>query len=814
LEKLEARWAPATDLSANIVEELLEEAPQQVPGVPYYLGRMRADGSFSDLNYRGNSDASARDIMEHGQRLEVLALAWRWNDQANPYAGDMELRRRIVQGFAFLATRAGTISAPNWWWKAIGVPSGMAEGLLLMRSELALSIRNQLLSKYFSTVWQPWRMDGANLAYQAPPALIDGLLRGDTGRIRSVVAELSRELVAYSGEGIQRDLAFLQHRLSNKYNYYSGSYGLVFASQTARVMRWVSGTPHAFAPAAIDQQLRFVLDSLAWLTRGDALDLPSQGRSLSRPGSSTTAPWVLSQTFRDLLPLGRRTDELAAAISRYETGITPQNALSGFKLFWTADAAVWQRPGMMATVKLLSNRTLRPETAAGENRQGFFLGDGFTMLVQDGDEFGRRGQAEVIPVWNWQRLPGTTVAQTGTIAYYDMFKTSQHSSGQGDVVGGVTDGRYGLAAMDYRRSGVSVQARKAWFFFDDELVALGADIRDPAGTAPVFTTLNQVLLDGPVTVRDGSGTRTLTLGNLTTSGPAWVEHDQLGYVALDAATVLNVQAQFQTGGGLALPVFSAWVDHGVRPAQASYAYAVVPQATHERLDDFLADPPVVVLANTPAVQAVAHRTLGQTQIVFYAPGSVRLLDGTLLAVSQPASLLVQQQGSTLRISAADPSQKATSLTIEIGIPLAGSQARWVAARQVTQILVPLPAGAYRGASVTLTFQRSDLGGLSPVGLPPLIADGEHGPRPAPWASSRGPSLAAIPDVRGMLASHANSASPRAGLGLAAASAPPTPQRGSTARQGALWSRSAAPWDAAAVDAALDWWVETAQPPPP
>jgi chondroitin AC lyase len=813
LEPLEPRWTLAADLTANIVAELLEEAPEQMAGVPFYLARLRADGSFNDLNYRGNSDASARDIMEHGQRLEVLALAWRWNDPGNPYANSTVLRGQIVKGFEYLAQRAGSIAAPNWWWQAVGVPSGIAEGLLLMRSELAASVRNQILGKYFGSVWQPWKMDGANLAYQAPPALIDGLLRGDSGRVRSVVSELSRELAAYSGEGIQRDLAFLQHRLSNKYNYYSGSYGLVFASQTARVMRWVSGTPYAFAPAAIDHQTRFVLDGLAWLTRGDALDLPSQGRSITRPGSITTAPWVLYQTYRDLVPLGRRTEELVAAMSRYETGITPENALRGFKVFWTADAAVWQRPGMMATVKLLSSRTLRPETAAGENTRGFFLGDGFTMLVQDGDEFGRRGQTEVIPVWNWQRLPGTTVAQTGSIPYYDMFKTAQHSTGQSDLVGGVSDGRYGLAAMEYRRSGVSVQARKAWFFFDNELVALGADIRDPAGNASVFTTLNQVLLDGPVTLKDAAGTQTLRMGSLTLRGPAWVEHDRLGYVNLDPAGSLTVQASLQTGGGVALPVFSAWVDHGVRPAGASYAYAVVPQATHEQLDAFLSDPPVAILANTAAVQAVAHRALGQTQIVFYAPGSVRLLDGTLVRVTQPASLIVAQQGSTLQISAADPRQAATSLTVEISLPLAGNQARWIASQQVTQIVLPLPSGAYRGASVTQTFQRLDQVPAPLAVVPRYGADGEHGPRlAAPALAVRGRAT----DLSSVILPTANAAAagPESIPRVIAAPSALTPPLASAARRGASRVSQATLWDALAVDAAMHWWAEASEVPLP
>lgn len=468
----------------------------------------------------------------------------------------------------------------------------------------------------------------------------------------------------------------------------------------------------------------------------------------------------------------------------------------------------------MATVKLFSSRTLRPETAAGENRQGFFLGDGFMMLVQDGDEFGRRGQSEVIPVWNWQRLPGTTIAQTGIVPYYDMFRTAQHSIGQSDLVGGVSDGRYGLVAMDYRRSGVSVQARKAWFFFDDELVALGADIRDPTGTAPVFTTLNQVLQDGPVTVRDASGTRTLSLGSLTTSGPAWIEHDAMGYVSLDPAMPLAAQARWQTGGGLALPVFSAWVDHGVRPAGASYAYAVVPQATHERLDAFLADSPVVVLANTAAVQAVAHRHLGQTQIVFYTSGSVRLLDGTHLAVSQPASLIVHEQGSTLRISAADPRQQATSLTVDLSIPLVGNQARWIATRQATQILLPLPGGAYRGSSATQTFQRLDLAGLPAEGLPPAIADGEHGPRLTSLPPLGGRTLSAGPNPRSLLASRAVAAAPGAVAVPPAAPSPRTAPPSSIAQPATIRSSAAATWDPAAVDAALDWWVDGSQPAPP
>jgi len=44
----------------------------------------------------------------------------------------------------------------------------------------------------------------------------------------------------------------------------------------------------------------------------------------------------------------------------------------------------------------------------------------------------------------------------------------------------VSDGSYGLAACDFERDGLT--ARKSWFFFDDEIVCLGAGIMAAAGS--------------------------------------------------------------------------------------------------------------------------------------------------------------------------------------------------------------------------------------------------------------------------------------------------------------------------------------------
>ena len=721
LEQLEARTTPtASVLYDNMVTEIMEKAPALHPGTAWYLARMRTDGSFTDLTYSGRTDASAADLQAHGKRLEVLSLSLKWNDPNNTYFSSPQLQSQILKGWSYLASKGGTVTAPNWWWKSIGVPQGMAEGLILMRQEMSPTVRNQILTKYFQSAWTPSKLDGANLTYQAPLAIVDGLLRNNPARIQQVVSRVSGELLAYGGEGIQRDLSFQQHRLNGRLNYYSGHYGLQFAQDTAQIMRWAAGTDFAFGAPAVDQHLRYLLDHLQWLTRGDMFEVASMGRMMNNVrGQMTSAPLTLHDAIVDMLPLNRRTDDLLSAIDRFEHGVSDTNFLSGNKALWRSDAMTHQRPEMMATLRMLSSRTLRPETAAGVNRQGFFAGDGLTLFIQDGDELGQRGGAEIMPVWDWQRLPGTTVQHNGVIPYYDMFKTATNSTGSSQLVGSASDGNYGVAMMDYRRGGVSLTAKKSWFFFDDEVVALGADIDDANAAAPVFTSLNQVLLDGEVTVQDASGRRTLNLGEAAAlQGQGWIQHDDLGYVILDDSSRTTVQAKMQSGGGASLPVFSAWVDHGPRPLNRTYAYAVVSDVSADELDFYAANSPIKVLSNTPTVQAVRHEGLAQTQLAFYSAGAAWINDTTWIAVGQPATLIVREVGDDLIITAADPLQRSTALTIDVNRRLIGAGARWQPATQSTRISFPLPTSPYLGSSVTRTY--TSMAG-EPVRLP-AVAD--------------------------------------------------------------------------------------------
>ncbi len=62
---------------------------------------------------------------------------------------------------------------------------------------------------------------------------------------------------------------------------------------------------------------------------------------------------------------------------------------------------VQQRQGYMASVRMLSQRTIRPETlqipggTAPDGSRNFFLADGVTTLFRDGTEYGSTSGQEI-----------------------------------------------------------------------------------------------------------------------------------------------------------------------------------------------------------------------------------------------------------------------------------------------------------------------------------------------------------------------------------------------------------------------------------
>src|SRR5258708_25590616 len=101
------------------------------------------------------------------------------------------------------------------------------------------------------------------------------------------------------------------------------------------------------------------------------------------------------------------------------------------------------------------------------------------------------------PTVDPQRLPGTTVIAGST--------ARQSQLGGSNAVGGTSLDGYSAAMMLLQPDGRQLSARKSWFLFDDELVALGSDIR---GTGTVETIgHNRRLTSAATLTSDPTGSR-------------------------------------------------------------------------------------------------------------------------------------------------------------------------------------------------------------------------------------------------------------------------------------------------------------------
>lgn len=661
-----AAWAESLDV---VRERLLERV--QGGTAPVDVGTLAsaqlADGSWPDVDYEHRERTIWR-AAQHTDRLLVLARAYR-RGATDPDLDRESLAEAIRRGLDFWYGKDP--QNPNWWWNVIGIPRTMYRILLLAEPALdaeRLAQGCRILER------ARLGMTGQNLVWVAECTIARGCLERDPTVVGLAFAAIAGEIRISVAEGIQPDYSFHQHGDL----LYSGGYGKGFSIDVPQFAALAGGTAFAFSEEQMDILVRYLLDGQQWMVRNQVFDYSVTGRELVRPGAASSRG--LERACDDLATLDHpRTDELRAFARRLRQGIgedTP--ALFGHRHFWRSEYAAHHRPAYFASVRLASRRVQLSETVNDENLRGEHLSDGVNFLYRSGEEYRR-----MMPVWDWRKLPGITAEQVPSPP------GRVRGRGEGSFAGGLADGQYGLAAMDFTRGGLA--ARKAWFFFDDEYVCLGAGIRSGGGH-PVATTLNQCLLQGEVWTDGGR----LPRGEHRLDRVGWLHHDQVAYL-LPEPGPLRVRLDEQTGSWrqisapqsdrpVAMDVFSAWVDHGVDIEDGGYAYVVVPGIERDRVAAYAAALPVQILANRADLQAVAHPGLRRAQMVFHVPGSCPVPGFGTVAVDQPCVLQVAWSEEGVQLALANPEHSG----LEVVVSLPGRR-----------VPVTLPDGPERGGSTVL-----------------------------------------------------------------------------------------------------------------
>ncbi|MFD5457581.1 polysaccharide lyase family 8 super-sandwich domain-containing protein, partial [Streptomyces olivaceus] len=144
------------------------------------------------------------------------------------------------------------------------------------------------------------------------------------------------------------------------------------------------------------------------------------------------------------------------------------------------------RPPSPAANPMPSDRIAHYECGNGENPRGWHTGAGLLTWWANGSRSDQYTDW-FWPTVDWYRLPGTTVS---TKRLPDR-AGGEWGEPKPDVrwVGGATDGEYAAVGQHLKGLGSTLEARKSWFFLDDEVVCLGAGITCADGV-PVETVVD------------------------------------------------------------------------------------------------------------------------------------------------------------------------------------------------------------------------------------------------------------------------------------------------------------------------------------
>ncbi len=654
-----------------------------------WLALLRPDGSFPDQDY-ADTDRENWKAEKHLPRLVTIAQAVYL--PGAPLASQAAAKEKLVAGLVYWLK--ADPQNTNWWQNEIGVPKQIGALLILMGSDAPQALQDQgiALMKRSNTA----KMTGQNLVWTAQITIMRGCLSSDAALVGAMYDRMWQE-VRYAGpneEGIQRDASFHQHGAL----LYSGGYGAGFTSDVARFQDYARGTRWALPPEKENILEAYVLDGQQWMVRGTQWDWGVTGRELIRAGKS--AGGLLQPVEILAKTIGPRQKELAQFAARLKN---PKDAppLVGNRHYYQSDYMAHSRAGYLASTRMYSTRIINTDGYTnGENKTSHHLADGATFLAHTGQEF-----VGIYPVWDWHRIPGTTIEQNTPLEP----KRVNHR-GTTRFVGGVSDGMYGATAMDLASGDLT--AKKAWFYFDDEIVCLGAGITCPTAN-PVYTSLNQTLLSGPVKTSQGGTAAELPTGDRDITNAAWIWHDGMGYVFAQPTTA-HVKNEVQTGSlsllgpwssdPISKPVFSVWINHGPQAQKAAYAYTVLPNNKDVAQTAAYAKAPTVqITSNTPEKQAVWHSGLGVLMAAFRTSGGQASGGPLTVGADAPCLLMVRKTGQTLRLAVSNPMNEPLTVHVSVNLPLRGDGAQPASGKKSSVLTVVLPGGLDAGKSVVREF---------------------------------------------------------------------------------------------------------------
>ena len=709
-------------IKGRVVNELMKSSVDDSK-VAKLLKTIKEDGTWPNINYE---DISVTGFEHRYHMSNMVALAHAFKSKSSKLYKSKKVKSNLE--LALKNWVDNDYLSDNWWYNQISTPNSLVALMLIVGDDLPKDLVEKaqpIIGR--ANINAPGARPGGDRIKIAGIQAKNMLFIGDNKTFDEVIKVIESEIkfvewigmkYGYSyrlnvsgfsnrsagGRGIQYDNSF-HHRADGVNN--TLSYGLGYADAFVDWAVYTDGTQYSFSDEKLDQLINYFLDGICkTAVYGKFPDVGAKNRSISRRG--TLHAYSAKTAEKLLLTTDYRRDEIQEiADIRNDKILKP--TLSHATFYWHSEHFTFQRPDWFTSVRMYSTRTYNMEQPySSEGILNHHRGDGTNHISRTGDEY-----YDIAPVFDYHKIPGTTIMQKPEMPS----EREIQKLGKTEFVGAVTDGKYAAVAFDFKSPHDPLVVRKAWFFFDDEYVCLGAGISCKM-KLPVATTLNQCLLRDDVTISSESKKSVIKKGEGKFENVDWVFQDGIGYI-FPKPTSVNIKNSEAIGSWwriskqtnspkeeVKIDVFKLWLDHGERPSDETYEYIVVPATSIEKLQQKSSKENITIISNTPEIQVVKHSGLNIIQAVFYKAGEIQISNKIKLKSDSPGIVMIKTDGEKVaEISVSDPNRELGKMHISVStrIGKAGDNfnAVWNDKTGMSEISIDLPQGNYAGQSVTV-----------------------------------------------------------------------------------------------------------------
>lgn len=571
----------------------------------------------------------------------------------------------------------GTISKGiygNWWYWDIGIPLNLTRTLVILNDELPVELIKKYLSP-FDTLNPYPSMTACNKVWITYCVLASAFLQGDCERIL-IAKESLLDVFHYvsAGDGFYVDGSFVQH---DKFAY-TGGYGLSMLSEITNLLYVLGGTPFEFHDAQVVNHYNWIFDSFRPVIFEGNLFAALRGREVFRNTSEEIvqrvavtsmikmqdyAPADIQKKLEALirhymLSTGRNYAEdvplplVEYAVNLYkDRSVKPLKGYHVVKVFGNMDRVVQHTENYGVSLSFSSDRIYKYEAINNENMNGWYQGDGMIHLYTDGYDYNYGYYHYVNPYL----LPGTTI----TGQRREERNLSKNILNSSPLAGGVEHGAYGIGVFELgypKGNGVfesNIAARKSYFLFDNEIVAVGSGINDNSNTMVATVVENRLWREDDSLVADGVS-QVLSESDEKLAGQYMHFTNMGGYVFLDGKTA-RYRKRTNTNSFLEIVL-----EHGKNPKNECYSYVYLPEATAKATKKYNRKPDVTILAQTETVHVVREKKLGLTGYVFFEADSAQGV-----SADNACAVMIESKNGRTVITVSDPSHLRDKITLTV-----------------------------------------------------------------------------------------------------------------------------------------------------